>query len=256
MLKSYAYPLSWLAFSAMMAANVMANSIPINGLNTGQVSALYPNAFVPAGFTFSIWGVIYFWLGTFLVYSAKPLAKSSFQSISGLFILTCLLNGSWIFAWHYLMIELSLLIMILLLATLALITLHLGVGIPSGNSGQKWAIHAPFSIYFGWISIASLANATALFVDYDWIGFGLTEEIWAMILIFIGIVFGVIMIKWRRDIFYALVVIWALFGITSNRMAGGDLISEGIPLVGALGMAILWILIVFDFGKIRSVYFR
>ena len=95
---------TWIFLSAMIAANALANILPINQLNTGQISAFYPNYFVPAGFTFSIWGIIYLLLINyaisytyFTVLSDKfPKVAAYLSVINKWFLVTCFLNASWI----------------------------------------------------------------------------------------------------------------------------------------------------------------
>jgi len=60
-----------LGFLAVIAANAAANALPINGYNTGQLSDFYPNYFVPAGYAFSIWGVIYLLALGFVIYECR-----------------------------------------------------------------------------------------------------------------------------------------------------------------------------------------
>jgi len=125
--------ITWLLFVGVIAVNALANILPINGYNTGQISAFYPNAFVPAGFTFSIWGVIYLLLLSYTIgftfYSFKPQqhpkAFKFIERVNTYFLLTCVFNMSWIVAWHYLQIELSVLIMLLFLSTLIQLFLKL-----------------------------------------------------------------------------------------------------------------------------------
>jgi hypothetical protein len=254
------YILSWIAFLAMIAANWAANGLPINGYTTGEISALYPNSFVPAGFTFSIWGLIYLSLLHMLIFSGKYLKGAHATLLANalpLFLLTCLLNISWIIAWHYLMTLLSVVIMIVFLATLALLSARLGIGLPMGNSRLKWVLHVPFSIYFGWITVASLANVTALLVAMDWGGYGLSEDLWAMILMVIAIAIALIMLQWRKDAFYALVVVWALFGIGSRQASLNDSgWLEGVALVALAGILVILARIALSIPRIKKVYLR
>lgn len=252
------YVLSWLGFLAMIAANWAANGLPINGYTTGEISALYPNAFVPAGFTFSIWGLIYLALLLMLLFSTSYLEgphSSLLKNALPLFLLTCVLNISWIVAWHYLQTLLSVVIMVFFLGTLGLLSAKIGIGLPMGNSRLKWVLHVPISIYFGWITVASLANVTALLVSMGWDGYGMADESWAMILMVIAIAFALIMLQWRKDAFYALVIIWALFGIGSRQSAlQGSGWLEGVALIALVGMALIFLRIVLSWQGIKKIY--
>jgi hypothetical protein len=185
--------ITWLLFIGVIAVNALANILPINGYNTGQISAFYPNAFVPAGFTFSIWGVIYLLLLSYTIgftfYSFKPQqhpkAFKFIERVNTYFLLTCVFNMSWIVAWHYLQIELSVLIMLLFLSTLIQLFLKTKSMANDLTLIQRFILQTPFIVYLGWISVATIANITALLVAYKWTALSIAPVYWsaAMILI-------------------------------------------------------------------------
>lgn len=199
--------LTWLAFAFTITLNALANILPINGLNTGEVSALYPNAFVPDGFTFSIWSVIYALLLAFLIYSSllafQPKAPSTNRqladSISPLFWFTCLLNGSWILAWHYLQLTLSLGIMLLFLVTLIAIFSKVSDARSQLTATGKWMLALPFVIYLAWICVATIANTTALLVHIDWNAFGISADNWASAMVCVALLLALwILFRFRQ----------------------------------------------------------
>jgi len=208
-----------LGFLAVIIVNALANILPIAGKTTGELSALYPNLFVPAGLTFSIWGVIYLALLGFAIYQAQGLMPSKninppfVQRIGWLFVLSCLLNISWIFVWHYQYVELSVLLMLGLLLTLLGIYLRLGIAKRAVPWKEKLFVFVPFSLYLGWISIATIANVTTFFVDKGWTELLLGAEFWTIIMIAIGMALTIYILMRRNDIIYALVVVWAYVGI-------------------------------------------
>jgi hypothetical protein len=210
------------AFLSMIIANILANALPINGMNTGELSALYPNLFVPAGFTFSIWGVIYFLLFLLMVRQFMTLGADAggrvfIRAITPWFFVSCLLNALWIVAWHYRQVAVSLIVMILLLLTLILIYQKLGVGRTSSPPSLKYLVHLPFSVYLGWISIATIANVSVFLVHTGWMYGLVTEEFWTVLMMLAGAVLAFLMAFRRNDIFYALVVFWAFAGIMAKR---------------------------------------
>jgi hypothetical protein len=218
--------LNWLALILMLTVNTLANSLPINGYNTGQVSAFYPNLFVPDGFTFSIWSVIYLLLTGFVVISTKWLWFRSEQvpgqlaaKISPLFIVTCLLNAGWILAWQYLQVGASVIIMLLFLALLIYIYLQLQPFKTILSHVQKLFFYTPFVIYLGWISVATIANFTALLVHIKWTGAPFTGAIWSIIMIIIAAILGIIFIWKRFELAFGLVIAWALWGIYRGQSA-------------------------------------
>ena len=226
--------LTWLLFAGVIAVNALANILPINGYNTGQVSALYPNAFVPAGFTFSIWGIIYLLLFSYTIgytyYSLKqekyPKAFAFIESINHYFLLTCVFNMSWILAWHYLQIELSVVIMLLFLITLIQLFLKSNTMAGALTTTQKFILQMPFIVYLGWISVATIANITALLVAYKWNGFGMTPVYWSAAMILIAIVLAVFMLLKFKAVPFALVVAWALWGIYNAQGPAAPILAK------------------------------
>lgn len=209
--------LNLLGFIAVVVVNALANILPIGGQGTGAVSDSYPNLFVPAGFTFSIWGVIYLLLAIFCVYQLVAVFGSKrepafMDKIGWLFFLSCLLNIAWIFVWQYRFPLISLAVMLALL--ICLLAIYLRVG-------QKRSMHplvwVPFSVYLGWITVATVANVTAVLVDLGWNGFGLSEPFWACAMIAAAGIIGITVVLSRRDPFYGLVLIWAYAGIVAKR---------------------------------------
>lgn len=247
-----------IGFIGMVAINALANGLPINGYNTGELSAFYPNMFVPAGITFSIWGLIYLSLIAYLIYQSTVIRKPQgvfIQKMGFLFCLTCLANATWIFAWHYQMPLLSLAIMLILFLLLLKITIAINVGIPQGNLTLKWFLHVPFSMYLGWISIATIANATAVLVDRGWEGAGISEALWAKILIVIGATVALAMLQMRKDAIFSLVVIWAFIGIIIKRSIEGEMIYENISLIALISIVVIVIDIIRKWSRISKIYF-
>ena len=226
--------LTWVLFLGVIAVNALANILPINGYNTGQVSAFYPNAFVPAGFTFSIWGIIYLLLFSYTIgftyYSLKqeqfPKVFAFIKRINHYFLLTCVFNMSWILAWHYLQIKLSVVIMLLFLITLIQLFLKSNTMAGALTTTQKFILQSPFIVYLGWISVATIANITALLVAYKWNGFGMTPVYWSAAMILIAIVLAVFMLLKFKAVPFALVVAWALWGIYNAQGPAAPILAK------------------------------
>ncbi|MFW6048704.1 MAG: TspO/MBR family protein [Candidatus Bipolaricaulota bacterium] len=213
-----------LAFIFMVVMNFLANYLPLNNITTAEISDRYYNVFTPAGFTFIIWGVIYIALALlviYLVWGAIKGKEGPIQTtfdIGWYFAVSSVLNGVWIFTWHYDLIVLSLVVMVALLLSLILLYRRLRNG-EVGGSGYL----LPFSIYLGWISVATIANVATLTVKFDWGGFGLSQEFWFSVVLVVIIALAAYMILKIRDSVYGLVILWALAGITVARWgeAGG-----------------------------------
>jgi len=244
-------------FAGVVIVNYLANALPINNKTTGQLSDQYPNLFVPAGLTFGIWGLIYILLLIFVVYSLivalrNNLQRSFINSIGVLFFITCLANMGWIFAWHYQILNLSMGLMILLLACLIVIYLRLSIGRSNASMSEKYLVHLPFSLYLGWISIATIANATALLAASGWDMFGPGGQFWTIAVIIIGITVALIFVLWRRDIYFGLVVDWALIGILIKRLAD-PVPHQGITALIIAGLIIISLGIIYQILR-RRVY--
>jgi benzodiazapine receptor len=207
------------AFIVTLAINGLAGTTVLNGRTTAQVSDLYSNPFTPAGYVFAIWGIIYALLLVFVIYQAFPKQKNKLfqKQISALFILSSIFNVVWLFLWQYDYITVSVVLMFALLATLIAIYLRLGIGKSNAPLTEKLCVHLPFSVYLGWITIASIANVAAALVSVGWNGFGLSAETWAIVAMSIALIITLVVIVARRDIAYSLVVIWALAGIAVKQ---------------------------------------
>jgi len=203
--------------------NGLANLLPIGGKNTAELSDNIPNLFVPAGITFTIWGIIYFLIILFAIYLAKDLFKKEktttpfLEKISYFFILASIANIIWIFLWHYEQVLLSLLAMLLLFVSLLFIYLRLNIGIEKVSFREKLFVQVPISVYIGWITVATIANVTAVLVTIGWDGFGASEEIWAMLVIIVAAIITILILIKRKDFAYSVVIIWALIGIYLKR---------------------------------------
>ena len=171
------------AFILVIIINGMANGVPLGGQTTGEISAKYPTLFTPAGFTFGIRGLIYTLLTCFVVYQALPAQRNDRQiaAISQLFIANCLANAAWIFVWHYDLLWLSLLLMVCLLVTLVAIYRTLDRSGPPQSRTEWLFVRAPFSLYVGWITVATLANFSVLQTAMGWNDLGLSELDWTFL---------------------------------------------------------------------------
>jgi TspO/MBR family len=198
-----------------IAINVLADALPINGQNTGAISNSFHVYFVPAGYVFAIWGLIYIGLIAYGIYQALPAQKNNLrlQAISWWVVLGGLANCAWIFLWHYEQFVGTLGAMLILLATLIAVYLHLGSGLTKVTAGETWAVRVPFSIYLGWITVATVANITDVLNYLKWNSFGLAAQTWFLIVLVAVLAISILMSINRRDVAYILVILWALIGI-------------------------------------------
>lgn len=215
-----------LAMFVMFAVNTLSTTLPLNGVTPGEASARYPNLFVPAPYVFSIWGVIYLLVILYVLYQFGLFRKKGEPSNGILlwqtgifFIVTCLFNAAWLFAWHYGQVALSLGVIVLFLLTLILLRLRIAAQ-PLTNR-EKLFVRLPFSVYFGWLTIATIANATALFVAYGFSGLGLSESFWTIAILAVGAAIGIATALRFHDAAYLFVFLWAYAGILQNHLSAG-----------------------------------
>lgn len=244
--------LNWVFFVVMIAANYLAVALPLNHKTTGQLSDQYPNLFVPAPLTFSIWGVIYLLLFWFCVKQSKsmfqrnvdPATGETVKSIGLGFVTSCFLNASWICLWHFEYIAISVVVMVLLLAQLVQINRKIDGIAPALTLGSRVALKAPFGVYLGWICIATIANVTAYLVSWGWTG---NEVSWASTMVVIGAIVTGIALNLLRNGYLSLSVLWAFTGILIARHQAAEYhrilvwatVFAMLLVVGALAVELL-----------------
>ena len=200
---------------ATIVVNALASTLPLNGQTTGEISDRYPVLVVPAGYVFSIWGLIYLALVAFSIYQALPAQRENARlwSMGPVYVVSCVANVAWLVLWHYEVLPWTMLAMALLLVCLILIYLLAGIGRAQVSRAEKWLAHIPFSIYLGWITVATIANASTLLYDLGWTGWGLAPATWAVIILVVAAAIASAVGLARRDIAYTLVIVWAFAGI-------------------------------------------
>lgn len=230
------------AYVAMVAVNYLSNALPINGRTPAQVSDHYGNLFAPAGFAFSIWGPIYLLLGGYVAFQFTKRGRTMgelFERANVLFIATSVANVSWIFAWHYDFIGLS------MLAMLALIVLLVAVSEVVRDAGpgllEKAFVRLPFSIYFGWISVATIANFAAYLVSVGWSGFGIPDSVWTSAMLLVGFVIGASRMFKNRDAAYGLVFVWAYFGILFKHVSATGFDGRFPLVIATVSVCLLYL---------------
>ena len=200
---------------AVIVVNGLATALPLNGLTTGEISDRFDVYFVPAGYVFSIWGVIYLALIGYSIFQALPAQRENprLRRTGWLYVLSCVANAAWLFLWHYEYFALTIVAMVALLLLLIAIYLRLGTGRTRVSTAEAWLVRVPFSIYLGWITVATIANATSLLDYLNWNGWGLTPVAWAVIMLVAGAVIASAVSITRGDIAYVLVIVWAYLGV-------------------------------------------
>lgn len=230
---------------ATLAVNGLANALPLNGLNTGEISDRFSVYFVPAGYVFAIWGLIYIGILAYSVFQILPSqrANETLDRIAGPYILSSVFNIAWLFSWHYELFPLTIFLMIGLLLSLITIYLRLEIGQKTASAGMRWCVHLTFSIYLGWVSVATIANATQLLDYLGWQGGGVPAQIWAIIMLGVAVLVGAGMAFMRKDAGFLLVLVWAFAGIAikqsgTSSVAAAAWIATGVA--GLLAVLSVW----------------
>jgi len=232
-----------------IVVNSLANILPINNRLTGEISDSIPNLFVPAGLTFGIWGVIYTLLILFAIYQIRDIFKKDkidmpfLEKIGVLFIISSIANILWIILWHYEQVIFSLLAMILLFFSLLLIYLRLEIGKSDVSLNEKLFIQVPFSVYIGWITVATIANVTAVLVEINWDGFGISQQTWTILIIIIATILTILVLYNRKDYAYSAVIVWALLGIYLKRISDDAIFGVQTMIANTAIIAIIVIII-------------
>lgn len=238
------------AYVLMIAVNYLAVALPLGGRDTGAISDSYPNLFAPAGYAFSIWGLIYTLLGAYVIYQLRREKDDVVGKVNRIFILNALLNASWIVAWHYDLIWLSVIIMAGLLFTLIRIIDILRIS--NLTRKERYLVRLPFSIYFGWITVATIANITVFLVYIGWKGFGLSESFWTIAVLLIGTLIG----SWRmlrdRSAAYGLVLIWAYGAILVRHLSDSGFADRYPSVIWTVTLCLLVFLGTIVFISIRK----
>ncbi|UCH58712.1 MAG: tryptophan-rich sensory protein [Anaerolineales bacterium] len=208
-----------IALLATVVVNALANILPLNGKTTGEISDQFKVYFVPAGYVFIIWGVIYLALVAFAFYQARPAQKENprLRRMGYFFVWSCLANLIWLFLWHYELFGLTVVAMLALLLSLVMVYLRLEVGRRQVSMAETLLLNVPFSIYLGWVSVATIANVTSLLDYLKWGGWGLAAEVWFIIMMVAAVVIGAAMAITRNDVAYLLVFLWAFAGIAVKQ---------------------------------------
>ncbi len=234
----------WIAAVATIVVNALANALPINNQQTGDIANQFKgqNLWLPAGYVFAIWGLIYIGFLAYAVYQSLPSQRENprLRAIGWPFVVSCAANIIWLLFFHYNQFPLSMVAMLVLLVALIGIYLLLRSGDPAISKGERWAVRLPFSIYLGWITVATVANAAHVLVAGGWTGQPLPALVWLIIMYVVALALAALMAFTRRDAAYLLVLAWAFIGIAVNYSAMiGVLIFSALAALAVLALTAL-----------------
>lgn len=226
------------SFIVMVSVNALAVLLPLNNKTTKELSDAIKMYFVPEGYVFSIWSLIYLAVLGYVIYQLLPskAAQEKMHSIWWLFMINALANAGWIFLWHYEFVAASVILMVVILVTLIAIYLQLGIGRIQVSRTQYWLSHFPFSLYLGWISVATIANVAVALTVHQWTGWGIAPQYWSAIMIAVAALLALAMLWRRRDYVYSAVIIWALVGIALKFQAESVILWTAVIASSVIGL--------------------
>jgi len=240
-----------IAFVVTVTFNVLSTALPLNGRTPEEISDALPSYFTPAGYTFSIWGIIYLALLGFTIYQALPAQREQplVRRIGWLFVLSSVANVGWLLSWHYGFYAASVVFMVGLLLTLVAVYVRLRISYPAADLTlpQRLFTHLPFSLYLGWITVATIANIASVAGHYGWDGLGIAGQVWSAIMMGVAVVVAGLLLLNRRNLAYGAVLVWAFFGI---RAAYPD--EPIITTAAVLAAALVAALAVLGYVRTRS----
>jgi len=208
-----------LALIATVALNALANILPLNGQTTGDIANRYPVRFIPANYVFSIWSLIYVGLIAYAVYQALPRQRTNerLRRTGWLFVLTCVLNSAWLVLWHYEFFILTIPVMVGLFVTLFAIYIALRMRGDPVSVPERLIVFGTFSVYLGWITVALITNIVTVLRQQGWNGFGISAEVWTVVLLVVGVGIAALFTRNKSDVAYVGVLIWAFTGIAVKQ---------------------------------------
>ncbi|MBD2773927.1 tryptophan-rich sensory protein [Iningainema tapete] len=205
------------AIVGAFVVNVLSNIFPFNGLSIGEISnSVFKNVLItPANYAFAIWGLIYLGLFAFGIYQVLPSHRhdSDLRKIGYFIVLACLAQIIWVYLFLARLFLLSVLAMLGILLPLIAVYLRLGIGINPVTRSKKWCVHIPISIYLGWIAVATVVNVACALYFLGWYGWGISAEVWTVIMSLVATAIAMLIIFQYNDIAYTGVTIWAILAI-------------------------------------------
>jgi hypothetical protein len=224
-----------------LTVNILATTLPLNGQNTAEISDRFQVYFVPAGYVFAIWGIIYIGWIAFVIYQFRGSQKESprLRRLGYLFAFSNIANAAWLFCWHYNQFGLSVIVMLTLLGLLIASYLRLDVNLNSVTRAERWSVDIPFGVYLGWITVATVANISDWLYLVNWNGFGIPAQVWTVIMLAVASVLGFVMMLTRHDTGYLFVLIWAFIGIAVKQTpAPLVVVSAWVAAILMLGLVV------------------
>lgn len=210
-----------IAILATLAFNTLSNIAPPNGINIGQLSntLLRGVLITPANYAFAIWGLIYVGLIAYGIYQFRPAQQgdATIQQVDGWLTVACVAQIAWVYLFTVQQFWPSVIAMLIILGALVQAYLQLGIGQERVGRDRRWMAHIPFSVYLGWISVATIVNIASALYSSQWNGWGLSADSWTVVMIVVATAIALAVVLTRADVAFALVFIWAYVAIAIRQ---------------------------------------
>nr|WP_290225737.1 tryptophan-rich sensory protein [Trichocoleus desertorum] len=235
---------TFVAIIATLLVNALSNFFPIAGLNIGEVAntILGGVQITPANYAFAIWGLIYIGLIAYGVYQFGPAQRQdpTIRRVDTLLIVACLAQIAWVYLFTLQLFWPSVVAMVAILLSLIGAYLRLGTGKGRVSRNRQWFAQTPFSIYLGWISVATIVNVASALYSSGWDGWGLGATSWTVVMLVVGAIIGSIVAVQRADVAFTSVFIWAFVAIALRQVATSAILVTAIGGAIAMAALLLW----------------
>lgn len=237
-------------FLAVVIGNGLSEAVPINGQTSAVISNRLPILITPANYAFSIWGLIWLGLGAFAFWQALPAQRDNalMNKIAPAFLLTCFLNVFWLVLFHFNQFVLSSVVISLFTVTLVWIYLQLGIGKRAVSPVERLVTHVPFSLYLGWLCVATVVNIAYTLYDAGYRPELQTQEIWTVALLIIVTIIGTLFAFRHQEIALIGVFVWAFVAIANGR----NLVNPSQTVQTAAMVLAIILLVVVVFAQLRG----
>lgn len=243
---------TFIAILATLTVNILSNFFPPRGANIGEIAntTLAGVMITPANYAFAIWGLIYLGLIAYGIYQLRPSQRShpTIQGVNILLIIACIAQIAWVYLFTMQLFWLSVVAMLAILLALIGAYLQLSIGKEKVLRDRKWLAHVPFSIYLGWISVATIVNVASALYVVNWYGWGISSANWTAIMLVVATAIGAIVAIQRADIAFTLVFIWAYIAIAIRQLN-----TPVIWITAVLGAIVLGLLLIFSSRRRKTV---
>jgi len=231
-----------------IVVNGIVEAIRLNGVTSAEVSNSVPTFFTPPGYVFGIWSIIYIGLIAYAVYQGMPAQRDNLRlkAAAPYYLVSALANGLWLVLFHFYMWVGTIVVMLILLGSLIMVYIQLREGSSGISNGERWFVRLPFSIYLGWVSVATIANVVIVLTTFK-INLPPFEPIaWTIVLLAVGALLGLTISVLAGDAAFPLVFVWAFVGISTvnngainNVAVAASIILAIISIVAMLPINIL-----------------